>query len=110
MTLVLLGAGAAACAPEPQYSRNVYASREDCYRDYGQDTRQCEPRGTQGFYGPFFWVGGGARPAGDPGPGASARGSGKSGLALEVSAPGRGPVARGGIGDTGRSGGHSASG
>lgn len=104
VTLVLLGAGAAACAPEPQYRRNTYASREECLRDYSPG--QCEPHGTRGFIGPFFWVGGGARPLVDPGPGASAR-DGRSSVAAGVTAPAPQSAVRGGMGATGRNGGYS---
>lgn len=99
VTLVLIGAGLAGCGqPEEEgyYRRNSYASKADCYRDYGPDN--CQPMGSGGgFVGAYFWAFGGARPSGDPGPGATAQ-NGRSQLAISVSDP-----VRGGFGATGRS-------
>lgn len=102
VTLVLVGAGIAACTPEPTYRRNVYASRKDCTRDYAAEICGPASPGMHGFYGPIFWAGGGRRPVGDPGPGASAPANASSRYALQVSAPMRASE-RGGFGDTGRS-------
>jgi hypothetical protein len=117
VSLVFIGVGAAACAPAPQpeYRRNIYATQDDCYRDYSP--RYCAPAaGAAGvYYGPMFWWSGGRRPRDDPGPGASAYVGGGAGpgeeragasrLAARVTAPvAIAPgAARGGIGETGRS-------
>lgn len=98
VSLVLIGAaaGLASCGPsEPgYYRRNVYASKADCYRDYGP--RDCEVGYTGYYYGAHYWAFGGARPANDPGAGASAV-NGRSQIATAVSDP-----VRGGFGATGR--------
>jgi hypothetical protein len=99
VTLVVIGvAGVASCSPEPQtYRRNLYATKGDCYRDYGPADCEASSYRAGYFFGAPYWVGGGRRPAGDPGPGASAV-NGRSGVALAVSDP-----VRGGFGATGRS-------
>jgi hypothetical protein len=116
VTLVVLG-GAASCGQGPQesfYSRNMYADREACLRDYVAS--DCEPDransfGAGYFYGPYFWVGG-ARPAYDPGPGATAV-SGRSSVSARVSEPmavTSPPPSRGGFGATARYGGYRGGG
>lgn len=64
VTLVLLGAAAlAACGPEDDaLRRDLYASKDDCVHDWG-DELKCEQQPSQGYasggragywYGPFY--------------------------------------------------------
>jgi uncharacterized protein YgiB involved in biofilm formation len=99
VTLVLIGAAAlgatiSGCAGE-QVRRDVYASKEDCLADWGNDPKDCEPAyerrtgspTTTHYYGRPYSVRGGS--------GASPSRSGKT--------IGTSTTSRGGFGGSGRS-------
>ena len=84
VTLVLIGAAALqACSREEDTAtRDVYRSRADCQRDWGDDPQKCEPAGTGPhagyFYGPLLYGlarGGTAANSAAPRPGSNAVGS-----------------------------------
>jgi uncharacterized protein YgiB involved in biofilm formation len=63
LTLVLIGAaalhGCGGSEEEQTATRDVYKSRADCQRDWGEDAAKCEPQ-TSGphagmFYGPLMY-------------------------------------------------------
>lgn len=102
VSLVLIGAaaiaGLAGCGKD-QTRRDVYANKEDCLADWGNDPKDCEPaydhpssRGAStSYYGrPYPYYGGRASPS-------------RSGKTIGSSSSG---VSRGGFGSSG----HSASG
>ena len=114
LTLVLIGAAAlhgCGADEEDTATRDVYRSRADCQRDWGEDDKKCEPV-TSGshagmFYGPLIWgmaSGFGNRGAGlAPRPGSNAVAS----TATNVTRSG-GTVSRGGFGSSASS--HSSGG
>ena len=65
ITLVLLGAAAlTACADQDEQKRDVYASKQDCVKDWGDETK-CDPApaaagqgrthsGSGFFWGPMY--------------------------------------------------------
>ena len=116
LTLVLIGAAALhGCGrdePEQTATRDVYKSRADCQRDWGDDAQKCEQQSSGGhagmFYGPLMYGLGamsgrsGARfgQTMPPRQGSNAVGS--------THVPGSGGTARGGFGSSARS--HSSGG
>lgn len=101
-TIILVSIGAAAtlaaCAPEPEYRRNGYATRADCLKDYPPE--HCPGGAGAGgyFYGPWFFADRRRAPMGDPGPGATAAATGRSAVAQ----PDATATRRGGFGSTAR--------
>jgi uncharacterized protein YgiB involved in biofilm formation len=115
LTLVLIGAAALqGCGGEEEETatRDVYRSRADCQRDWGDDDKKCEPA-TSGqhagmFYGPLLY-GMGANLAGRglaPRPGTNAVATTQTSAPRNASS-GR-SVSRGGFGSSASS--HTAGG
>ena len=86
LTLVLIGAAALqACGRDQETAtRDVYRSRADCQRDWGDDPQKCEAAGPGAhsgfFYGPLLYgltrgAGSAANNTGAPRPGTNAVGT-----------------------------------
>jgi hypothetical protein len=118
LTLVLIGAAAlhgcgGGAEEEKTATRDVYKSRADCQRDWGEDAQKCEPQ-TSGphagmFYGPLMFglgamTGRGFGNTMGARPGSSAVGS----THVPGSAGAPGGTSRGGFGSSARS--HSSGG
>ena len=59
LTLVLIGTGAIqGCGEEPNVARDLYRSRGDCQRDWGDDATKCEAVSSGPhsgyYYGPSY--------------------------------------------------------
>lgn len=102
VSLVLISAAAVAslsgCSSKNEVRRDVYANKEDCLADWGNDPKDCEPaydhphsRGAStAFYGrPYTYYGGRASPS-------------RSGKTIGSRSSG---VSRGGFGSSARSSG-----
>ncbi len=104
ITLVLLGAAALSGCDDQSKRRDVYASRQDCVHDWG-DEKKCEPApdsaaptGRSHSGGGFFWgplYSGNSYRSGS-GSGSSALGSARSGSR----AVGSSSISRGGFGSS----------
>ena len=109
VSLVLIGlatAAVAGCSQEPESRRDVYASREDCLADWGNQPADGTPAtdrrhaGGSFFYGPMYTASG----LSSMGRGVDWSGSGARPGSHAIDSAGRsGGVARGGFGSTGRS-------
>jgi uncharacterized protein YgiB involved in biofilm formation len=114
VTLVLVGAAAlAACSHDDEtLRRDLYASKNDCVRDWG-DEQKCEAKpaesgGSAGHGGGFYWFGPSYR-SGQFGSSSVSRTPGTVDAARAGShAVGTAHVSRGGFGSSGAS--HSSSG
>jgi hypothetical protein len=103
VTLVLLGAATlAGCGSDGDaLRRDVYTSREDCAKDWG-DEQRCEPiRGSSGASGGSSGSGGGGRGGGWYGPEYRSDGSASHEVRPGSHAVGSSEVSRGGFGSSG---------
>jgi uncharacterized protein YgiB involved in biofilm formation len=104
LTLVLISTAALnGCGrDEEEATRDVYRTRADCQRDWGEDTAKCEPvtSGTHAgmFYGPLLY--GLASGMGGRGPLGSTMGPRQGTNAVGSTTVPRGSISRGGFGSS----------
>ena len=108
LTLVLIGAaalhGCGGSDNNEQASRDVYKSRADCQRDWGDDPKKCEPQSSGRhagyFYGPMYGYGRSvsSSPSGDST--ALAPRQGSNAVSSTTVSRSSGSVARGGFGSS----------